>query len=147
MYEDSFSANGVDPDPKITSTSFDVKGEPPALPCRDGVLVENGAAAPKSCLSLLKMRTAVAGGLLPTGKASRATKITFDHPTLWFCLTKETNLGTSTQSVSYDSSFFWKNNLHTPSCQRAIETKSEQNRMFDPGGSQGRLRACPFWGT
>ena len=19
--------------------------------------------------------------------------------------------------------------------------------MFDPGGSQGRLRACPFWGT
>ena len=34
MYEDSFSANQVDPDPKSTSTSFDVKGEPPALPCR-----------------------------------------------------------------------------------------------------------------
>ena len=96
MYEDSFSANQVDPDPKSTSTSFGVKGEPPALPCRDGVLVENGAAAPKSCLSLLEMLTTVAGGLLPTGKTSTATKITFDHPILLFCLTEETNLRTST---------------------------------------------------
>ena len=32
----------------------------------------------------------------------------------------------------------------SPSCRRVIETKSRQNRTFDPGGSQGRLRACPF---
>ena len=50
MHGDSFSANRVDPDP-ICSTSFDVKVEPSALPCRDDVLVENGAAAPMSCLS------------------------------------------------------------------------------------------------
>ena len=49
MHGDSFSANRVDPDP-ICSTSFGVKVEPPALPCRDDVVVENGAAAPKSCL-------------------------------------------------------------------------------------------------
>ena len=37
--------------------------------------------------------------------------------------------------------------LAAPSCRRVIETKSGQNMMFDPGGSQGRLRACPFLGT
>ena len=49
MHGNSFSANRVDPDP-MCSTSFGVKAEPPVLPCRDVVLVENGAAAPKSCL-------------------------------------------------------------------------------------------------
>ncbi|CAN0038774.1 unnamed protein product, partial [Ascophyllum nodosum] len=56
---DSFSANRVDPDP-MCSTSFGVKAEPPALPYRDDALVENGAAAPKSCLSPLEMRTITA---------------------------------------------------------------------------------------
>ena len=27
-----------------------------------------------------------------------------------------------------------------------VETKSRQNRTFDPGGSRGHLRACPFLG-
>ena len=89
MHEDSCSANRVDFGPKITSISFGVKAEPPALPCRDEVLVENGAAAPKSCLAPLGMRSSTAAGsLLPTGKTSTATKTTFDHPTLWFCLTR-----------------------------------------------------------
>ena len=102
MHGDSSSANRTDPDP-MCSTSF---GEyctgHPALPA----LVDNGAAAPKSCLSPLQMRlSTTARGLLPAGETSTATKTTFDHPTLWFCLTEETNLRTSTQSVSYDSSF------------------------------------------
>ena len=51
MHGDSFSDSRVDPGPKTSnSTSFGVKAEPPALPCRDGVVVENGAAAPMSCL-------------------------------------------------------------------------------------------------
>ena len=50
MHEDSFSAKRVQNGPKISSC-FGVKAEPPALPCRDNVLVENGAAAPKSCPS------------------------------------------------------------------------------------------------
>ena len=53
---------------------------------------------------------------------------------------------TSTPSTSHDGSF-WRNNLlAVPSCRRVIETKSGQNLMFDPGGSKGRLRACPFLG-
>ena len=40
MHGDSFSANRVDPDP-ICSTSFGVKVKPPALPCRDDVVVES----------------------------------------------------------------------------------------------------------
>ena len=73
MHEDSFSVYRVDPYP-MCSTSLGVKVEPPALPCRDEVGVENGAAAPKSFLSPLEMRTTTAAdGLLPTGKASTAT--------------------------------------------------------------------------
>ena len=33
------------------------------------------------------------------------------------------------------------------SFRMVIETKSGENKMFDPGGSQGRLRACPFLGS
>ena len=61
MHEDSFSASRVGPDPKTKSTSFGVKDKPPAFPYRDDVVVENGTAAPKSCLSPLEMRTATAG--------------------------------------------------------------------------------------
>ena len=73
-HRDSFSVNRVQAGPKTTSTSFGVKAEPLALPCRNAVLVEYGDAAPKSCLSLLVMRTTIApGGLLPTGKTTTAT--------------------------------------------------------------------------
>ena len=52
MYGDSCSANRVDPDP-MSSTSFgDHCTGPPTLPCsREDALVDNGAAAPKSCVS------------------------------------------------------------------------------------------------
>ena len=75
---DSCSAKRVLADPKY-STSFGFKAEPLTLPRKDDTLVDNGAAAPKSCLSLLEMRTPpVAGGLHPTGKTSAAT-ITIFH--------------------------------------------------------------------
>ena len=100
MHANSCSANRVDPHP-ICSTSFgdDCTG-PPALPCsREDALVDNSAAAPRSCLSPLEMRSPIAAsGLLPAGETSTATKTTFDHPTLWFCLTEETNLKTSVLS-------------------------------------------------
>ena len=147
MHRDSFSASWVDPGLKITSTDFGVKADPSALPCKEDVLVENGAAAPKSCLSPLEMRTILAaGGLLPTGKTSTATRTTFEYLTLWFCQIKETHSGrTSTPSPRYQSRF--RKLPAAPSCRRATETKYEQNRMFDPGGSQGRLHACLFLGT
>ena len=146
MHGDSCSAIRVDRDP-VCSTSFGGDStEPPALPCsEDDALVGKGAAVPKSCLPPLEMRTtSAAGGLLPTGKTSTATKTTFDHPILWFCLTEETNLGTSTQSASYDSSF-WRNNLlAAPSYRKVIETKLGQHRIFNPGGSRSSPRLPVF---
>ena len=149
VHGDSFFACRVDPGPK-TSTSFGVKAEPPALPCRDGVLVEDGAAAPKSCLLTLEMRLpTAAGALVPTGETSTAMETTINEPLLQFYSTKEENskkkkLWTSIPSAWYDSSF-WKL-LPAPSCLRVIEKKTMQNMTLDPGGSQGRLRACPVLG-
>ena len=75
-YGDSCTAQRVQDGPKI-STGFSVMTKPPALPCRDDVVVDNGAAAPKSCLPSLEMRSpTAAGGLLPTGEASVATMTT-----------------------------------------------------------------------
>ena len=125
MRGNSVSANRVDPDP-MCSTSFGVKAEPPALPWRDDVLVENGAAAPKLCLSPLEMRSpTAAGGLLPAGMASTATRTTFHQLPLWFCLNEETNSRTSVLYASCYSSFGWINNQQAPSWWRVIETKSE----------------------
>ena len=103
------------------STSFGVKAEPLALPCRDDVLVENGAAAPKSYLSPLEMRTSTTAGGLP----------------LWFCPTVEKKMGTSILYTSYDSIFWWINNQQAPVWPRAIETKLGKNLVFDPGGFTG----------
>ena len=151
MHGYSFSACRIDPGPETNSTSFGMKAEPPALPGRDDVVVESGDAGLKSCLPSLEMRSpTAAGGLLPTGKTSTATKITFNKPPLRFYSIEETNpketsLWTSVPSAWYDSSF-WRNKLlAAPSCRRVVETKAMQNRTFDPGGSQGRFRACPFW--
>ena len=81
MRGDGFSARRVEPGPNTSSTSFGVKAEPPALPCRDDVVVESGDAAPKSCLPSLEIRSlTAAGGLVPTGKASTATETNFNQP-------------------------------------------------------------------
>ena len=143
MHGDSFSASRVDPGPKTNSISFGVKDEPPALPCRDDVLVENGATAPTSCLPFLEMRSPTAAdGLLPIGEASRATRTTFNQPPLRLYSTEETNSKkTPTPYVAYDSIFFQMNNLPAALfCRRVIETKSGESRMFDPGGSRSSPR-------
>ena len=154
MHGDSCSADRVDPDP-MCSTSFgdDCTGSPAPLCSGENDLVDNRAGAPKSCLPSLEMRiTTAAGGLLPTGETSTATKITFNKPSLRFYSTeernpKETNVWVSVPSAWYDSSF-WRNKLlAAPSCWMVMETKSMQTRTFDPGGSQGRLRACSFLGS
>ena len=63
----------------ISLTNFGMKAEPPAIPRRDDVLVDNGVAAPKSRLSPLEMRTpTAAGSFLSTGKASTTTRITYN---------------------------------------------------------------------
>ena len=151
MHEDSCTAQRVQDGPKTNSTSIGMMAEPPALPCRDDVLVETDHASPKSCVPSLEMRTTTAtDGLLPTGEASTATKTTFNESPLRRCATEETNskeekLWTSFPPAWYDSSFW--NLRAAPSCRRAIGTKSMQNITFDPGGSQDRLRVCQFLGS
>ena len=58
---DSCTAQRVQDGPK-TSTCFGVVVEPRDLPCREDVLVKNGAVASKSCLPSLEMRTTTAAG-------------------------------------------------------------------------------------
>ena len=154
MRGDSCTAEQKVRDGSKTSFTFGVEAEPPDLRCREDVLVEDGAMAPKSCLPSLEMRTTTAaGGLVPTGKTSTATETNFNQPPLRFCSTEETNLKanckkTSSPYVSYDSSPFQDSNLlAAPYCRRVVETKSRQNRTSDPGGLQGHLRACPFLGS
>ena len=73
---DSCTAQKVQDGRKI-STCFGVMAKPPALPCRNDVVVENGAAAHNLYLPSLEMRSpTAAGGLLPTDKASIATRTT-----------------------------------------------------------------------
>ena len=95
-----------------------------------------------------------AGGLVPTGETSTAMETTVNKPLLQFYSTEEENskkkkLRTSIQYASYDSNVFQESNppAAAPYCLRVVETKFRQNKTFDPGGSQGRLRACPFSGS
>ena len=154
MRGDCFSARRVEPGPTTNSTRFGVKDGPPALPCRDDSVVESGAAAFESCFPSIEMHSSTAaGGLVPTGEASKASETTSNQPLLRFCSTEKTNLEannswTSISSASYDSSsVFQERNLSgTPYCRRVVDTKSGQNRTFDPGGSRGHLCACLFLG-
>ena len=154
MRGDCFSARRFEPGPNTYSTSFGVKAGPPALPCRDDSVVESGAAPFESCLPFMEMRPpTAAGGLVPIGETSKASETTFNQPPLRFCSTEETDLEakkswTSISSVLYDSSsVLQERNLSaTPYCRRIVDTKSGQNSTFDPGGSQGHLRAYPIFG-
>ena len=131
MYGGSFSARRVEPGPKTNSTSVGMMTEPPALHCRDDVLVKNGDTSPKSCVPSLEMRSpTTANGLLPTGEAYTATRTTFNQPPVRFNLTKETDSKTSLRTrilyVSYDIIFL----PAARSSRMAIETKSGESRKY-----------------
>ena len=154
MRGDFVSARRVEPGLNTNSTSFGVKAEPPALPCRDDVVVECGAATSGSYLPSLEMRPSTAtDGLVPAGEASKATETNYNQPPLRLCLTEERDhleancKKTSISSASCDSSsVFQERNLSaTPFYRRVVDTKSRKNRTFDPGGSQGPLRVAHFW--
>ena len=152
MRGDCFSARRVEPGPTTNSTSFGVNAEPPALPCRDDVVVESGPAASESCLLSMEMRSSTAAGdLVPTGEASTASETTLNEPPLRFCPTEETGLEpnckkTSTLYASYESSsFFWRL-LAAPRCRSVADTKSRQNMTFDPGGISRSPPRLPVFG-
>ena len=92
MRGDGFSARRVEPDPNTNSISFGVMAKPPALPCRDDVVIESENAASESCLPSLEMCSpTAAGGLVPTGEASTASETISDVPLLRFYKTEEIN--------------------------------------------------------
>ena len=104
---DICSAKRVQASP-TRSISFGMKAEPPALPRRDDVLVDKGAAVPKPCLSPVEIRTRTAAGvLLSASTASTATRTTFHQPLISSCSTDEITLRTSNQYATNYSSF-WK---------------------------------------
>ena len=151
MHGDSFPACRVDPGPKCNSTSFGIMAKPPALPCRDDVVVESGDAAPKLCLPSLEMRTTTAaGGLLPTGKTSTATA-NFNESPLRLYATEETISKEANCKKTSDSIHLVRQQLLEPACclflPKGYRNEIGQNRTFDSGGSQGRLRACPILGS
>ena len=110
---DGFSSRRVEPGPTNNSTSFGVKAEPSALPCRDDVVVDSGPAASESCLPSMEMRSSTAaGGLVPTVEASTASENTLNEPPLRLCPTEETDLKlnckkTSATYASFESSSFF----------------------------------------
>ena len=114
---DSCSANRADPDPMFSTSFGDDSIGPPALPSfRDDALLGKGAAAPKSRLSPLEIRSpTVAGGLLPAGEASTTTRINFYQRHHRFCPTEETNSERSTQYALHYNNSFWWNQLPAPS--------------------------------
>ena len=92
---DSCSAKRVQACP-TSSTSSGMKAEPPVLPRWDDVLIERGAAAPKTCLLPAEMRTSTAAGaLLSTGIASSAMRTIFSQPLPSWTLREEVKERTS----------------------------------------------------
>ena len=66
MYGDNCPVDQVDPDPMCSPSFGDDCTGSPAPPCSGkNTLVDNGVAAPKSCLPSLEMRSPTAAGGLP----------------------------------------------------------------------------------
>ena len=65
-----------------SSTSFGMTTKLPALPCRDYILVDKSAEAPKPHLPPVEVRIlpSAASGLLPAGTASTAMRTIFPRP-------------------------------------------------------------------
>ena len=99
----------VDAGPPMCLTSFgDDSTESPALSCRGDAMVDDkSAAAIRPCISPVEMRMlTAAGGLLPAGTASRATKTIVHQRSLWFCSTEGMGFRTAIQYVTmYYSNF------------------------------------------
>ena len=143
----SCSENRVDPDPMCLTSFGDDSTGPPTLPCsKDNAMIRNGAAAPKSCLSSLEMRTPIAaGGLLPADTISTATRIPSDQPPIWFCPNQEEENEEINSIRLVLQNFLEDTQLASPFWPRVTETKSGQNLVFDPDGLTDHPAPARFW--
>ena len=149
MHRESCSVNRVDPD-LMCSTSFgdDCTG-PPAPPCPgENALVNNGAAAPKSCLPPLEMRSSTAaGGLLPTCEASIVTRNTFNQPPLRLYSTEETILRRHQPKTSHTTAASGGITYLLSTPPGGLPRKNPCIIGCSILAVLGRLRACPLLGT
>ena len=106
--------------------------EPPAFPCGNEALVNQGAEEPKSCISLVEMRKSTpASSVLHASSAStyKAQGTNFPPQLLPWSF-RETiegnNIGTTTRQAFAKYNRSWHQNV--------IETKSRQSLVFDPAG-------------
>ena len=131
----------------LTSFGDDSTGPPDFPSSRDDTLVDNDAAVPKPCLSPLEIPTlTAAGGLLPIGKASTATRIIYYQSRLRFCPNEKTNSErTSIQYTIYHSSFWRVNNQAAPFWRRVIETKSRKLWCLILAALQVVYAPARFW--
>ena len=117
---------------RLTSLSNQEYIEPPALPCGDDALVNQGAEAPMPCLSPVEIRkSTTAGSVLHAGSAStyKAQGSNFTPQLLPWSLREtieEKNIGTTTRQIFAKYNRSWH--------LRVIETKSRQCLGFDRGG-------------
>ena len=122
--------------------------ESPALPCRDDV-VENGDASPKSCLTF--WRCAHHQPLVdysPPAKPLQLRGPLSTRPLFGFIRPRR-RIQRRIGGLEYYTCRMTALSCFLPtaySFRMVKETKSGESRMFDPGSSQDRLRACPFFG-
>ena len=125
---------------RLTSFGDQDYTEPPALPCRDDALINQGHEVAKPCLSPEEIRKSTsAGSLIHAGATSTKTQGTNFPPQLFpwsFHETSEEKNNCTIQTFAkYNRSWHPK----------MIETKSRQNMVFGPGGMSGCSCGCPFW--
>ena len=116
---------------RLTSFGDQDYTKPPALPCRDNALVNQGQEMAKPCLSPVEIRKSTpAGSSLHAGAAStnKAQGTNFPPQLLPWSFretSEEKNICTTRQTFAkYNRSWHPK----------VIDTKSRQNMVFDPGG-------------
>ena len=147
MSGDSCPANRVDPDPMFSTSFGDDCTGPPASPCsEENTLVNNGAAAPKPCLTLVDAHNNSRRWLTSRRYDHYSDEDHFPPAAFLVLLDRRDKFEnfSSTVYVSFFSSFRWTKKQQPPFWPRVIETKSGQNLVFGPGGSTGRLRACSY---
>ena len=110
--------------------------EPPALPCRDDALVNQGHEVAKVDLDGESDPdvTEIGHVLLAIRKTNFPLQLL---PWSFREMSEDKNIGTTTRQTFAKYNRSWH--------PKAIKTKSRQNMVFDPGGLSGCLCGCPFW--
>ena len=121
---------------RLSSFGYQYSIEPPALPCRDDALVNQGHEVAKVDLDGESDPdvTEIGHVLLAIRKTNFPLQLL---PWSFREMSEDTNIGTTTRQTFAKYNRSWH--------PKAIKTKSRQNMVFDPGGLSGCLCGCPFW--